>query len=72
MPRARSIAAVCLLAVLTGCASMRTDKTHYAGTEKMLARADYSGAIAQIEAAKEKSYAYKDRAIYYLDIGMLY
>lgn len=60
------------LLLLPGCASLRTDKTHYAGTERMLARGNYHAAIAKIEAAKEKAYTYKDRAVYYLDIGMLY
>ncbi len=60
------------LALLTGCASLRTDKSHYAGIDAMLTRANYPAAIAKIEAAKEKSYTYKDRAVYYLDIGMLH
>jgi len=51
---------------------MRTDKSHYAGTEAMLAKADYSAAITQIEAAKEIAYTHKDRVVYYLDIGMLH
>ncbi|MCK4565439.1 MAG: hypothetical protein KAU94_12290, partial [Verrucomicrobia bacterium] len=59
-----------VLALLTGCASLRTDKSHYAGMDAMLAKANYPAAIAKIEAAKEKSYTYKDRAVYYLDIGM--
>ena len=61
-----------LLLLLSGCAMMQTDKSHYAGTEEMLARADYSTAITQIEAAKTISYAHKDRVVYYLDIGMLH
>lgn len=60
------------LALLTGCASLRTGKSHYAGTGAMLARADYPAAIAKIEAAKEKAYTQKDRVVYYLDIGMLH
>lgn len=51
---------------------MRTDKTHYAGMDALLAKADYPAAIAQIEAAKAKAYTYKDRAVYYLDAGMLH
>jgi hypothetical protein len=57
---------------LTGCASLRTDKSQYAGVDIMLAKADYPSAITQIETAKEDSYTFKDRIIYYLDIGMLY
>ncbi len=59
------------LAVLTGCASLRTDKSQYAGMDKLLAKADYPTVIAKIEAAKETSYTYKDRVVYYLDLGML-
>lgn len=72
---ARIIVKVCSiagLALLSGCSTLRTDKTHYAGIEKMLAKGDYPAAIAQIEAAKEKAYTYKDRVVYYLDIGMLH
>jgi hypothetical protein len=61
-----------LTLLLSGCASLRTDKSQYAGMDLMLARADYPAAIAQLEAAKEKSYSYKDRVVYYLDMGMLY
>jgi hypothetical protein len=60
------------VAVLSGCANLRTTKSHYAGTDLMLAKADYPAAIAQIEAAKEKAYSAKDRVVYYLDIGMLH
>ncbi len=55
-----------------GCASLRTDKSHYAGMDRMLERADYPAAIARIESAREKAYTQKDRVVYYLDMGMLY
>ena len=58
--------------LLSGCAMLRTDKSHYAGMDTMLAEADYPAAIARIETAKNKAYTGKDRAVYYLDIGMLY
>ena len=57
--------------MVQGCAMLRTDKTHYAGTDKMLAAGDYPPAIAQLEAAKQTAYTYKDRVVYYLDMGML-
>ena len=60
------------LAVVQGCALLRTDKSQYAGMEQMLAEEEYPAAIAQIEAAKETAYTYKDRVVYYLDVGMLY
>ena len=60
------------LLLLTGCASLRTDKAQYAGMDRLLAQADYPAAIVKIEAAKESAYTYKDRVVYYLDIGMLH
>jgi len=55
-----------------GCASLRTDKSHYAGVDQLLAKSDYPSAISRIETAKDTAYTFKDRAVYYLDIGMLY
>ena len=60
------------LSLLTGCAYFRTGKSHYAGTENLLRRADYGAAIRRIEKAKHKGYVHKDRAVYYLDMGMLH
>lgn len=61
-----------LLLLLTGCASFRTDKSQYAGMDRLLAKADYPAAITQLETVKETAYTYKDRVVYYLDIGMLH
>ncbi len=58
--------------LLTGCASLRTDKSHYTGIDLLLAKADYPAAIARIEAVKNSGYTLKDRVVYYLDIGMLH
>ncbi len=60
------------LLLLSGCATLRTDKTYYAGIDAQLARGNFPAAIAKIEAAKQKGYTFKDRAVYYLDIGMLH
>ncbi|MCF7847840.1 MAG: hypothetical protein K9M45_03230 [Kiritimatiellales bacterium] len=60
------------LSLLTGCAYFRTGKSHYAGMDNLLGRTDYGAAIQQIEKAKHKGYAQKDRAVYYLDMGMLH
>lgn len=60
------------LGLFTGCANLRTDKTQYAGMDRLLARADYPAAIEQLETAKEHSFSYKDRVVYYLDMGMLH
>lgn len=68
----RQIGLAVLILATSGCALMRTDKSHYAPTYSMLAKADYPAAITEIEQAKEKSYTHKDRVVYYLDIGMLH
>ncbi len=60
------------LLLLPGCAMLRTDKSHYAGMDKLLAKANYPAAIAQLEAARPTAYTFKDRVVYYLDIGMLH
>ena len=70
--RVPAIVSSCILFLASGCASLRTDKTHYAGTDRMLARGDYPAAIVKIESARNKAYKNKDRVVYYLDIGMLY
>lgn len=56
---------------LSGCNLLRTDKSHYAGTDEMLAKGDYSSAIARIDAARNEAYKPKDRVLFYLDMGML-
>jgi len=60
------------LLLLSGCAGLRTVKGQYAGIETLLAAADYSAALARIEAGKHSAYARKDRVVYYLDVGMLH
>jgi hypothetical protein len=61
-----------LLFLAAGCASLRTDKRHYANIDALLAKGDYPSAISKVEAAKIKAYSFKDRTVYYLDIGMLH
>lgn len=51
---------------------LRTDKSHYAGMDRLMAKADYAEAITRIEEVKEEAYTYKDRVVYYLDLGMLH
>ena len=58
--------------MVQGCAMLRTDKSQYAGMDQLLAKADYPAAIAKIEVARPTTYTYKDRVVYYLDIGMLH
>ncbi|MBN2685987.1 MAG: hypothetical protein JXR40_11960 [Pontiellaceae bacterium] len=57
---------------LSGCNLLRTDKSHYAGTDEMLAKGNYSEAITRINAARDKAYRSKDRVVFYLDMGMLH
>ncbi|MBN2703906.1 MAG: hypothetical protein JXR23_06810 [Pontiellaceae bacterium] len=56
---------------LSGCNLLRTDKSHYAGTDEMLAKGNYPAAIARIDAARNEAYKPKDRVLFYLDMGML-
>ncbi|MBN1798018.1 MAG: hypothetical protein JW822_05555 [Spirochaetales bacterium] len=65
----------CLLILVfsvSSCSSMMTMKAQYKGIDKMMANRNFDKAIKQIEGAKEKHYAEKDRVLYYLDLGMLY
>lgn len=57
--------------LLMGCASMKTSLDQYSGIDEKLIQRDIQSAITQIRGAKEKQYTAKDKALYYLDIGML-
>lgn len=54
------------------CASTRSSKSQFVGINKKLISQDYEGAIKQIEAAKGKFYKQKEKALYYVDVGMLH
>ena len=66
------LSCITLLLLLSGCANMQSSKEQFAGIDEKLQTRDYAGAIAQIEAGKGKFYKEKEKALYYLDIGMLY
>lgn len=66
------ISIILLSTMMISCSGMKSHKTQFAGIDEKLVSRDYSGAIAQIESAKEKNYKKKEKALYYLDIGMLY
>jgi len=68
----RLSAAVLTLLLFSGCANLRTDKSHYAGIDRQLRDGHYSTAIKRIESRKHKAYTHKDRVVYYLDVGMLH
>jgi len=54
------------------CASTQSSKKQYIGINKKLISHDYAGALNQIESAKGKYYKEKEKALYYVDAGMLY
>ncbi|MDP8201667.1 MAG: hypothetical protein P9M11_05950 [Candidatus Tenebribacter burtonii] len=63
---------LCLVILFTiGCASTRTSKKHFIGINEKLISRDYAGTLKQIESAKGKFYTEKERALYYVDAGML-
>jgi hypothetical protein len=66
-----TIIVIALALFLAGCANMKTSKQQYVGIDLKLQNQDYAGALAQIQAAKEKGYKEKEKVLYYLDAGML-
>jgi hypothetical protein len=62
---------VCFCLSLSSCGTLWTSKKQYAGMDRLLADGDFSAAAAQIKHNKRTRYQAKDRALYYLDIGML-
>jgi uncharacterized protein len=68
---------VCLsvfLAVLfiVGCSYVSTNNKFFEETSLKAYNGNYQGAIASVTGAKESIYKFKDRVMYYLDLGMLY
>jgi len=54
------------------CASTKSSKAQFVGIDEKLISRDYKGALDQIEAAKDKFYKKKEKALYYVDTGMLH
>jgi uncharacterized protein len=54
------------------CASTKSSKAQFVGINEKLISRDYQGALNQIEAAKDKFYKEKEKALYYVDAGMLH
>ena len=54
------------------CASTKSSKTQFTGIDEKIISRDYQGALKQIEAAKGKFYKEKEKALYYVDAGMLH
>jgi hypothetical protein len=51
---------------------LRTDKSRYAGTDLLLAQADYPAALSRIDTAEKRATSSKDEVVYLLDMGMLH
>ena len=69
--RLLAAAAVAAVLLLSGCASMSTNKEHLATTEQMLARHDYAAAANTVLRARDVGYTPKERVVFWLDLGML-
>ncbi len=54
------------------CASTKSSKTQFAGIDEKIISRDYHGALKQIESAKGKFYKEKEKALYYVDAGILH
>lgn len=60
-----------LLLILTSCASIQTQISHYEDIDREFTNRNYKRAISEIvEAKKEGKYEEKDKVLYYLDIGI--
>ena len=70
----RTLKVFLLLVILfaLSCASTRSSKEQFAGINEKLISHDYQGALNQIEAARGKFYKEKEKALYYVDAGMLH
>ncbi len=55
--------------IMTACAG--PSRTYRADLNNQIAAGNYAGAIAQIDAAKEREYGKKNAVLYYLDRGMV-
>ena len=70
----RTLKVFLLLVILfaLSCASTKSSKNQFIGINEKLISRDYQGALKQIEAAKDKFYKEKEKALYYVDAGMLH
>lgn len=58
--------------LLLSCAGLQSQKDQFVEVDKKVAMHDYASAAMTLEATKDKSYAKKDRVLFFLDVGMLY
>ncbi len=57
---------------ISSCSSVQSQKDQFIDVDKKVALHDYPSAAMTLEASKDKSYAKKDRVLFYLDAGLLY
>ncbi|MFO7660111.1 MAG: hypothetical protein R6V77_04290, partial [Candidatus Cloacimonadaceae bacterium] len=57
---------------LTACAGVWADARQYRRSAELLQKRDFDTLVKETEQKKSKIYKQKDRAIKYLDLGMLY
>ena len=62
---------ILILLFTLSCASTKSSKAQFIGIDEKLISRDYQGALNQIEEAKENFYKKKEKALYYVDAGML-
>lgn len=72
MRRTLKLFILVILLFSLSCASTKSSKTQFAGINNKLISHDYAGAINQIESAKGRFYKEKEKALYYVDAGMLH
>ncbi len=60
-----------VVACVSGCAHMSTQRGHLTGIEDKLGVNDFEGALVQVKTARGGQYKEKDRILYYLDAGLL-
>ena len=72
MNRTLNISLLLLILFALSCASTKSSKAQFIGIDEKLISRDYQGALNQIKKAKDKFYKEKEKALYYVDAGMLH
>ena len=72
MNRSLKLTLILVIIFTISCASTKSSKSQFVGIDEKLVARDYQGALKQIEAAKDKFYKEKEKALYYVDVGMLH
>jgi len=62
---------LCFILLSAGCGTLWTSKAQYIGVDRMMAQGDFATAKTQIKNSRHLHYPNKDRALYYLDLGLL-